>query len=77
MPNDDDKNTKPRKVWTLWDLFQSKHGPAAFQRMARKPGLTLGEALKKIRDERGEGVVEETEETEDKNPHHSDTEGDR
>ena len=53
MPNDD-KNTKPKKTLTLWDLFQSKHGPAAFQRMAGRPGLTLGEALKEIREERRE-----------------------
>ena len=51
MP-DDSKKTKPM---TLWDLFQTKHGPAAFQRMKKATrGLTLGEALKEVRDVPGE-----------------------
>jgi len=54
MPDDTNDTSKPKKTMTLWDLFQSKHGPAAFQRMARKPGMTLGEALKEIREEKGE-----------------------
>ena len=49
MPDDSNEN-KPKKTMTLRDLFQTKHGPAAFQRMKANPGLTLGEALKAVRD---------------------------
>ena len=59
MP-DDSKKTKPM---TLRDLFQTKHGPAALQRMKATPGLTLGEALKAIREEEQEEDAE-TEEAE-------------
>jgi len=57
MP-DDNKKTKP-KTMTLKDLLESKHGPAALTRMAGRPGLTLGGALKEIREERGEGGEED------------------
>lgn len=52
MP-DDNKKTK-----TLRDLLESKHGPAALQRMAGDRNLTLGEALKAIREEEQEDDAE-------------------
>ena len=53
MPDDS------KKTMTLRDLLESKHGPAALQRMKANPGLTLGEALKEIREEEQEEDAEE------------------
>lgn len=59
--SNDDKKTKPKPM-TLWDLFESKHGPTALQRMKAKPDLTLGEALEEIREEKGEEAEDVEEE---------------
>jgi len=60
MP-DDSKKTKHKKTMTLWDLFQTKHSPAALQRMKANPSLTLGEAMKEIREEEEDAETKDAE----------------